>query len=171
MGYRTRLGRLSKKDAPDLLKISLEEWKDKGESPQYESPASPKVHEELFEIGKYFHYESEHKKPFYPDPEILKYFESEFEILEKEGLKGIIQWYHNKIIEVFSVSDEELLTGAKKKLEVWNNKFDLLPYWLDEERTDGAIVRSWLYEYAIFNLVHIYRTFDWENDYLIYSAW
>jgi len=27
------------------------------------------------------------------------------------------------------------------------------------------------YEYAIFNLVYIYRTFDWENDYLIYSGW
>jgi hypothetical protein len=34
---------------------------------------------------------------------------------------------------------------------------------------DGdSITNSWKYEYGIFELVRIYKTFDWENDLLIY---
>ena len=65
---------------------------------------------------------------------------------------------------------DDVQVFINSKAREWGNKF-LNPYYLDEETTDGAIVKSWEYEYAIFNLVYIYRTFDWENDYLIYSAW
>lgn len=56
------------------------------------------------------------------------------------------------------------------KAEEWSGKY-IRPYYLDEDNTDGEIVSSWKIEYAIFNLVYIYRTFDWKNDYLIYSGW
>lgn len=56
------------------------------------------------------------------------------------------------------------------KVSEWEGKY-LKPYWLDEDSTDGFISRSWKYEYAIFNLVYIYRSFDFENDFLIFSGW
>ena len=40
------------------------------------------------------------------------------------------------------------------------------PYDLDDD-TD-CIVNSWKYEYVIFELVRIYKTFDWKNDVLLY---
>jgi hypothetical protein len=43
------------------------------------------------------------------------------------------------------------------------------PYDIDED-SDG-IVQSGLYEYAIFELVYIYKTFDWENNYLLFYGW
>jgi hypothetical protein len=35
----------------------------------------------------------------------------------------------------------------------------------------GDIVGSWKYEYAIFNLVNLYRTFDWKRNVMIYYAY
>lgn len=49
-----------------------------------------------------------------------------------------------------------------------NEWFFGLPYDLE----DGIeVTTSWKYEYAIFELVRIYKTFDWENDYLIYYGY
>ena len=36
---------------------------------------------------------------------------------------------------------------------------------------DAQIVSSWEYEYAIFELVRLYKSFDWENNYLIFLGW
>ena len=41
-----------------------------------------------------------------------------------------------------------------------------LPYNLDNERTE--IVTSWKYEYSIFELVKLYKEFDWKKNYLYY---
>ena len=30
---------------------------------------------------------------------------------------------------------------------------------------------SWSYEYSIFELVRLYKTFDWENDNLVLMGW
>lgn len=36
---------------------------------------------------------------------------------------------------------------------------------------DEQIVSSWEYEYAIFELVRLYKSFDWDNNYLIFLGW
>jgi hypothetical protein len=41
----------------------------------------------------------------------------------------------------------------------------------DLERDDDCIVSSWKYEYAQFELVRIYKTFDWEKDVMIYYGY
>ena len=43
------------------------------------------------------------------------------------------------------------------------------PYSLDRNVPD--IVTSWRYEYAIFEMVRIYKAFDWEKNYLIFYGW
>lgn len=45
----------------------------------------------------------------------------------------------------------------------WGSPFDL-------EEGD-SITTSWKYEYGVFELVRIYKTFDWENDLLIYYGY
>lgn len=42
------------------------------------------------------------------------------------------------------------------------------PFKLDDD--DDSVSRSWKYEYAIFQLVHLYKTFDWKRNYLVYSG-
>lgn len=33
------------------------------------------------------------------------------------------------------------------------------------------VASSWLYEHTIFDLVRIYKTFDWENKRLMFCGW
>ncbi len=47
---------------------------------------------------------------------------------------------------------------------------DSRPYDIDPKHKD-TIVSSWKYEYAIFQLVHLYRTFDWKNNVMCYYGW
>lgn len=43
------------------------------------------------------------------------------------------------------------------------------PYSMDVSNPE--IVTSWRYEYSIFEMVRIYKSFDWENNYLIFYGW
>lgn len=62
----------------------------------------------------------------------------------------------------------ELYGQIEKRVTLWSEKF-VKPYVLEEDSKE--LTNDWSYEYAIFNLLHILHTFDWENDYMIYSGW
>lgn len=197
MGYRVRLGKIDKQEVESLRLLSSSQCDEKQKSSNYEwSPYRPEGYTQLYEIGKYFN-SKKGREPFYINFDVYKEFEAEFDILTEDGLKAIIEVYrediedyYKKLTEFFPKDKESIQEGLVticmeeedyikltssiySKYREWSNKskFNVLPYYLDEEKTDGAIVKSWKLEYAIFNLVYIYRTFDWENDYLIYSGW
>ena len=46
---------------------------------------------------------------------------------------------------------------------------DTLPY--DVELSKSRLVSSWKYEYEIFELVKIYKTFDWKRNVMIYYGY
>ena len=196
MGYRSRLGRVAKSDRErymgksyDACEITLEEsYPDGDEGALYR----PHFHEQFIELGKYCQFEIA-PEPFYDGFDIGEECESEFHILSKYGLKQIIREYHENVATRYKELFEQLEDGQtgevtnflRSRMNEWSfercdmyknaeHPFDMSPYYLDSEPsqvTDGFIARSWQYEYQIFNLTYIYRTFDWENDYLIYSAW
>ena len=174
MGYRARLG-VAEKRFKRRFKGCTYEQADmlSGENC---APYRPYFHTELFELGKYFN-KPEFLTPFY-DFDVYRDGESEFMILSKEGLKAIIEMYHNNIAQMYEEAWEtkdKACEHIKNKVRTWSRhsyaRHPLVPYFLDQEHTDGEIANSWLYEYSIFNLIYIYRTFNWERDYLIYSAW
>jgi hypothetical protein len=169
MGYRSRLGKVNKKEKDKFTGKSYEEVCEM--LPDTCTPYFPEFHTQLYELGKYFDF-TKGTTPFY-DFDIEEECEAEFFIMTKEQLKELIEEYHDLVYQNY----EKLAQGKgdaqsflESRAREWCGKY-LSPYYLDEEKTDGAIVSSWQYEYAIFNLVYIYRTFDWEQDYLIYSAW
>ena len=170
MGYRSRLGKICKAERDKYKNKTYEEAQQiVGED---NSLYYPPEHKELYEIGKYADY-NKGLEAFY-NFDIYKMCESEFHIMTKENLLEIIRDYHKKIYQGYKELEEgkDSSEFIKSRVREWGrNGFDIQPYYLDQKKTDGEIVRSWQYEYAIFNLVYIYRTFDWENDYLIYSAW
>ena len=56
------------------------------------------------------------------------------------------------------------------KIDSWSGKyFGISPIDLDETRE--RITGDWLYEYAIFELVRVYKEFDWEHDALVLVGW
>lgn len=176
MGYRLRLGKIAKAERVRFKGMTVDQIKAcLGDD---EAWYRPETHQKLYELGKYVDY-SEDMENFYDfDGE-----ENDFKIVTKEKLKEIIESYHKNIKNNFNklfniISNEEckdkiidVVSHLGRKKTEWDNEFGVFPYYLDQENTDGFIASSWLYEYAIFNLVYIYRTFDWENDYLIYSGW
>lgn len=175
MGYRLKLGKIPKSEKPRFHgKNSTDSQAMIGED---ESLYYPPAHTQLFELGKYVTYE-EHTYPFYSF-DIYDEYESDFLIMTKAGLKTVIKEYHEKIRRNYQdllwANDSEGTNDfLRSRAREWSrNVFGLCPYYLDQppERSDGMMAASWQYEYSIFNLVYIYRTFDWENDYLIYSGW
>ena len=56
----------------------------------------------------------------------------------------------------------------EKKLS-WSRGVDFMCN-LPDNASEEAVTGSWDYEYSIFNLVYICKTFDWENDILLYTG-
>lgn len=197
MGYRYRLGKVSKKDHEEKFKgKTYEELKKNYKLDDDSFPlAYPPEYTELYELGKYFEMNYD-CSPFYAFD--IKEHDYDFWIMEKTGLEKIIAQFHTeikkyyeirlKIVQEETLSEQEqqecgiffaeeniqeklknaIIHHFSNKVSDWSLKFGLRPYSLDKEKD---LIQSWSYEYVIFQLVEIYRNFDWENDYLIYSAW
>lgn len=169
MGYRLRLGKIAKTVREKYKGMTEEQLDEISRENNYSHTwYYPKEHTQLYEMGKYLNFgdELEH---FYD----FEGHDNEFKIMTKEQLLKVIEWYRNEIYDYYTNADEQEQKAHFRKMEIeWSGKYTL-PYYLDEpdERKDGAIVRSWQLQYAIFNIVYIYQHFDWENDYLIYSGW
>lgn len=163
MGYRRRLGRIPKANRDALRGVSFAE-----DQAVYDTEG----YEQLFDIGSGDFCPRDLKNFF--DFELGEY---EFQIVEKEQLREMIENYRKQIYSYYKEVVDELdgwraLNVLKTKMNEWEALFQK-PYYLDEEhnKKDGAIVRSWHHDYAIFNIVYIYQHFDWENDYLILCGW
>lgn len=196
MGYRARLGKIAKTEREKIKGKSASEVCKMYDNSENGSPYYPKEHTELYELGKYVAYNENNKFENYYDFDITEEMETEFHIMSKEDLEYIINDYHKKVFENYSFylkilenktiteeekekfqiySDDEaeckkvVVNFIKSKVREWENSDSILcPYELDKTKD---LIQSWCYEYAIFQLVNIYRNFDWDNDYLIYSAW
>lgn len=169
MGYRSRLGKIAKTEKEKYKGKSYEEVA--AMMGEYFACYRPEAHTQIFGLGKYFEF-TKGKTNFY-DFDVEEEEDCEFHIMTKEDLKELIRDYHEVICNMYerlAKGEDDVQEFINGKVREWRSKF-LNPYYLDEEHTSGEIVKSWKYEYSIFNLVYIYRTFDWENDYLIYSAW
>jgi len=168
MGYRARLGKIPKSCREQYKGLTVDRVTELIGDDCY-SPYYPPQHIQLYELGKYISYGKD-KEQFY-DFDCYKECESEFVILTKPDLADIIETERKDIAEFYSTAtDETKIQIVDNLAREWDNKF-MKPYYLHEKETDGPLVSSWDRSYAIFNIVQIYRSFDWENDYLIYSAW
>jgi hypothetical protein len=180
MGYRVRLGKVDKREQAQFVGMSYGDIQLGMDMENY-APYRPKFHTQLYEMGGAGIDLTEHTSHFYVSCSGIHQFddgESEFLILTKEGLAVIIDTWRGMIVTAYKQKKLDILIGnidtfIDSRIATWDKKhtYSIVPYYLDEEHKDGAIVRAWDIEYSIFNLVHIYQTFDWETDYLIYSGW
>lgn len=104
----------------------------------------------------------------------------EFVILGKEGLVDIIEAYRITVSEYYrelfangnpnKQQLNEILFFLSERFERWDNPVvpDLKPYDLSDRPN---IVSAWDYEYQIWDLVRIYKTFDWDNKVLVLTGW
>ena len=100
--------------------------------------------------------------------------------LTKDDFKAVIEEYRQKIVNwlqsLLNPEDDEerkhlaIEHEIQDKIDSWSCKyFGISPIDLDESRE--RITGDWSYEYAIFELVRLYKIFDWENDDLVLVGW
>jgi len=175
MGYRNYISRIKKEDLAKLLLLQ-----DNG---GISYSARHDVTERLYEIGK--HYD----RP--EDFEILNDLsdtdtDTEYIVITKNSLKAIIKQYakmHLNYLNKIKIPTEKLDKDniwrrnagyldscdsyIKSQIHDWK-RAETFIYNLDEN-TD-QIVNSWSYQYEIFELVRIFKSFDYDNYYLIYEG-
>jgi len=195
MGYRTHIGIISKKEYNEIKSFNQEQLNSyKGNKDKDDYIGAWEIAPSLYEFGKYTEFDDEKfYKPFWDNEEFQEYYEGDFWVVEKEFLKHIIEHYKNKVLSYY----ENLLTadgiqeeyGRFKKITedgIRNLSFEKKVEWFDhikniwsEWKNDFAIdmthrekiTGSWKYEYSLFELARIYKTFDWENNIMVYYGY
>lgn len=177
MGYHQRLARIPKSTKNEVVGLSFEHLKNKYEDHFFITELDG--YEELMYIGDIEKIQGTQFFDFNIDD-----YGYEFSILSKDDLKNIIEQYYKHVQKEFT-NLKELLTPLCKneqidyapiishlysKFQIWGDSgMNWRPYNLNEKQEN--IVDSNRYEYDIFDLVRILKTFDFENDYLILSGW
>lgn len=137
----------------------------------------------LFEFGKYYENDEEvceHGTNLFASEELKElYCETDQNVLTEEGLLCAIEWQKNRIISVYKnllkeKSANEFDTRSQHERMKEHIK-DHLAWWefpaIDMDKDNNRVARSWLYEHTIFNLVQIYKTFDWNKYCLMFIGW
>lgn len=152
----------------------------------------------LFEFGKYYENDSEiykHGDSLFTSNELNERYEDYGAIIcDENAILSAIEWQKQHIINMYEhlinntfeepiarynyprdIDDEELhyqrlLRHCQDYLEWWKPTYG---NWsaINTNKGNDAIVHSWLYEHTIFDLVRIYKTFDWENKCLMFCGW
>lgn len=175
MGYRLYLGTTPRKEYEKMQKMDYPylcaKYGDKGDD--YVSVY--KLVKELHGFGKYYDVDTSKYNPFFAKEEIQTHFseDHDFWVVDREFLAGVIEkerkdiasWYE----ECKTKTHEELIHQAESHASEWRGDFGTCPYDLDLSKPN--LVRSWKREYEIFDLIRIYKTFDFENNVLVYYGW
>lgn len=137
----------------------------------------------LFEFGKYYENSDEmykHGDSLFTSEELNGYYSDYGTIvLDPAGVLCAIEWQRNHIIEMY----EDLL--REKSSREWDsrsqlyrlieNAKDYLRWWqygpADLNLEHENLTHSWLYEHTFFDLVRIYKTFDWDNESMLFMGW
>ena len=165
MGYRNYFSRILKTDL-QIFALS-QDYEFRREKTQ-----------RLYELGKYI------------DPRILIVVkdvsdwseeETEYKAIELDSIKNVVKVYSDLHIHFLTkvsekgkneeeTSLEDIPTPAQFVEEQINHwcKAEKLVY--NDEKDQEEIVRSWEYQYEIFEMLRIYKTFDSENHYLIWEG-
>lgn len=101
--------------------------------------------------------------------EIVEDEDCDYFLVTKAGLRLIIEKYRENIIKLFEgqlAQDPEYGTCeqyTKRKLWSWKHNLEIN---LDYDKHIGVTTSS-LWEYTIFNLIYLYRNFDFDNYVLV----
>ncbi len=184
MGYRTYIASIPRREYDHIMHFTKEElcaYKkvDDGYVGVYDIATT-----KLYEFGKYTEFDnSKFFKPFFSDERLQSEMcsDSDFYVVEKDYLKHIIEHYNEKVKAFY----KELLSGItednvnsipqSKAAEFYNHIrsnsnewLHLTPFDLD---SGDEVSTSWKYEYSIFELVRIYKSFDWESNLMVYYGY
>lgn len=178
MGYSVYLARVSKKNLNKIKNLSYSGLKKSLTDEEFLHPAQI-FPNKVFELGEAINTDklSEFMTPLFKES-TQEHFEDDLLMaLSKEGLEKAIALFHSFIVE----NKERQLSRAKNIIKKDGDEYEkrqflqqieldcknwknYKPYSLNKDR---ALVDSLNAEYLIFELVLVYRNFNWDEDVLV----
>lgn len=148
---------------------------------------------EIFEFGKLYYEDTAERisntgKPLFGDKDCQEYFEDYYPfVVGKEGLLEAIKIYKEKAISAYQsllgdgqevqyplgitmtedISEHDKMKKFVKGRLYWlQNQFENI-----DESNKYKVSRSYIYEHAIFNLIHLLKVIDWDNETILFYGW
>lgn len=184
MGYRNYLYKIKKKDVNEIRNMSLEELKKKYEEDDGYIHLPELLREDcIFEFGKLYWDDTIERinntgEKLFTNEEVQEWFcDYNPYLVGKEALKEAINIYEGKIKTIYAELDKEVENAEtfEDKYELYKRHISDYERWwargfvIDLEKK--AICHSWLYEHQIFELVHLYKTIDFDEYDLVFLGW
>lgn len=194
MGYRHYFYLVKKSDIEKCNNISFSELKRQyGDADGYMDFDDILPQIEIFEFGKLYYDDTAERiyntgKPLFGDKDCQEYFEDYYPfVVGKEGLLEAIKTYKEKIISAYKsllgdgeevvyplgiTMTKDISEHDKMKRFVDDRILWIQNYFEDIDETHKyAVSASHIYEHAIFNLIHLLKVIDWDNETILFYGW
>lgn len=190
MGYRHYLYKVKKEDLNKIRNMSNSDlyiYTKSCEDDSYWSPLDLFKGSRIYELGEiddvlYKILQEDRINEIFIQEEVKEKME-EYDngILNADGFFKIMELYRNKVIYYFNdllvdgykeswrkdkTSYEKLKSHIKEKINLIANAGEY-----DFNLQHEQITNSWTFEYALFELIRLYKTIDWDNYYVVYLAY
>lgn len=113
-------------------------------------------------------FDSDKLKAYYEDNQPVICSANDFLTAINSYKQQIIKYYKSLLVKTEYDSqtiEQKQQYHIRRQLREWENDFDYQP--IDTDPANDRICQSHCYEYAIFELVRLYKTFDWEHDAIV----
>jgi hypothetical protein len=181
MSYRVRIGKFPKNKYKKYKNKSYENLEnaygeDDGSGDLFYNFASPSEFIELEYISGIVYDDKDNWKSFYSF-DLKKLRDYEFYILTKENLKNMIDQLSKEVYQIYNEAyqnfdnkrgQSSIASIIMAKRNDWSTEYY---NHLDFKEDSQLLSNSGSLEYVVLNLVNIYKLFNWEDDYLIFSGW
>lgn len=181
MSRRFKLGILLKSKHEKNKNFSVQQLQEKYGNE--EGISTSELSQEKFTIGKDF--DDSFLKQF-SSPAFLKEEtnnlvnqDDTFYLISKEGFQALIENYRQRIAAHFKQMlgqahqiqdkglEDERFSYIYFRAQEWGNDLGIKPYDLESEN----LTNSGNLEYAIFDLIRLYKVVDWDKELITISAW
>lgn len=193
---RKKLAKIKKMDVNQLWELTEEdpeEWdtdEDGNPQPPYWRDVLEKIDsEELIEVSEALFYRnsdfklSKYTKKIFKDKKIQKYYNEDTELMiaKPEILDALIEFYISKVkkfynqllLEDSTNPKDEYGNPLKPQLERLQSAAKSQLSWLNfvnDSESKWCLSTAWLYEYDMFNLIHIKKIFDPKKQVLLWTG-
>jgi effector-binding domain-containing protein len=185
MGYRNYIGTIPKREYNKIKKLSKTEFYNlRGIDPEDDYIGPYAIVKEIYEFGKYCDFPMKGlTKKFFTNKEFHADMndEDDFVLVDKRFMEMVIKHYHEKVKDYYKkmlkdVDENNKETWTNKKFaEIFQHIRSMSIEWIQStpynlEHGD-SICSSWKYEYELFELVRIYKSFDWKKNVMAYYGY
>ena len=195
MGYRHYFYIVKKSDVEKCNNIVFDELKRQyGDADGYIDFGEVFPRTEVFEFGKLYYEDTAERiyntgKPLFGDKDCQEYFEDYYPfVVGKEGLLEAIKIYKEKVINAYQsllgdgqevqyplgitmtedISEYDKIKNFVKSRLLWIQKYHFEDI---DETNKYKVSKSYIYEHAIFNLIHLLKVIDWDNETILFYGW